>query len=46
MYPRSIIDKDNVDNTSLHLATECGRTEGAEFLIHEGANVATRWEHL
>ena len=46
MYPPSIMDKDNVDNTPLHLATECGRTEVAEFLIHEGANVATRWEHL
>lgn len=42
-YPPSIIDKDNVGNTPLHLATEHGRTEVADFLIEEGAEVDTRY---
>ena len=41
-YPPSITDKDGMGNTPLHLATQCGRNEVAEFLIQEGAKVDTR----
>ena len=45
-HPSTLTDEDENGNTPLHLAALHGKTEVADFLIDEGAEVEARWVAL